>query len=125
MKTALLKDSQDLHSICSSNGLHLSRRKDEEGYDGGSGRHLKMGRKRKAKHSRRHKKSKRRKSPDSAESGDKFAMDTEQSDEELLALNRDMEMWDLEFGPYKGSCTTKDAAEMITSLCAVCDTKHM
>ena len=118
IKTALRKDPEDLHSICSSNGLQLSRRKDEKSHDGGSHRHLKMDRKRKAKHSKRHKKRRKHKSPDTTISEDKFDMETEESNEGPLALDRDVEVWDLEFGPYKGSCARKDAAEMITSICA-------
>ena len=118
IKTALTKDSEELHSICSNNGLQLSRCKDEESHYRGNQRHLKKDKKRKAKHSKRHKKGRKRKSPDTTESEDMFDVETEQSNERLSALDRDMEVWDLEFGPYKGSCAAKDAAEMISSICA-------
>ena len=118
IKTALMKGSEELHSICSSNGLQLLRRKDEESHDGGSHRHLKKDRKRKAKHSKRHKKRTKRESLDTTESEDMFDVEAEQSSERLSALDRDVEVWDLEFGPYKGRCAAKDAAEMITSICA-------
>ena len=117
IKTAMTEDSDQLRSICSSNGLQLTRRKDEESHDGGNHRHGKKDRKRKAKHSKRHKKRRKRESPDT-ESEDIFDVETEQFNEGLSALDRDMEVWDLEFGPYKGSCAAKDAAEMITSICA-------
>ena len=118
INAALLKDPKALHSICSSNGLQLSRRKDEKTSEGGNHGHLKMDRKRKAKRSKRHKKRKKRRSPDTTESEDMFEFETDQSSEGALMLDRDLEVWDLEFGPYKGSCAAKDAAEMITSICA-------